>query len=248
MITEPELVGESGPERGADEVGGFDRKPASGRRRGSGLLWGAAGALLASAVWASAVFAYDIGGDRRPETHGYQLGERSCSALRLKALTASVGERIEPPELSSEPIGHPALDSVACSVSLSSSATTSTGWSSGLTVWMTAELHKETDPRAEFEARAGAKSLLGNEPERSEAVPGLGDRAYLLVIDEYDAELKVLEGGAVITLAISEDMNHKAFDEGEEPSSDPPDSPGVEQYHPDLISDMRDLMKQLKTA
>ncbi|MGA6172839.1 hypothetical protein ACPEIF_21650 [Streptomyces sp. NPDC012600] len=247
MITEPELVGESGPDRAADEMGGFDRKPTSGRRRGSGLLWGAAGALLASAVWASAVFVYGIGGDRKPETHGYQLGERSCSALRLKALIASVGERIEPPELSSEPIGHPALDSVACSVSLSSSATTSTGWSSGLTVWMTAELHKETDPRAEFEARAGAKSLLGNEPERSEAVPGLGDQAYLLVLDERDAELRVLEGGAVITLAISLDMNHAGSDDGE-PSSDPPEFPGAEEYHADLISDMRDLMKQLKTA
>ncbi|MFE2294477.1 hypothetical protein [Streptomyces sp. NPDC059452] len=245
MITEPELVGESGAERGADEVGGYDRKPASGRRRGHGLLWGAAGALVASAVWASAVFAYGIGGDRKPETHGYQLGERSCSALRLTALTASVGKREEPPSLSSGTIGHPALDSVTCSTSLGSSGGSSKEWSSQLHVWMVAELHKETDPRPEFEARGGVASLLGNEPERSELVPGLGDLAYLLVVDEYDAELRVLEGGAVITLSISLNWDYTGSGDGDAP---PPDAPGVEQYHPDLISDMRDLMKRLKKA
>ncbi|MFD5906586.1 hypothetical protein ACFWHG_34510 [Streptomyces microflavus] len=64
MISERELTGEFGPEHTAEAVGGFDRKPTPGRRRGHGLLWGAAGALAASAVWATAVFAYGIGGDR----------------------------------------------------------------------------------------------------------------------------------------------------------------------------------------
>ncbi len=61
MISEPELIGEFGPDHTAEAVGGFDRKPPTGRRRGYGPLWAATGALTASAVWAAAVFAYGIG-------------------------------------------------------------------------------------------------------------------------------------------------------------------------------------------
>ncbi|XMN08720.1 hypothetical protein ACK8N7_23130 [Streptomyces griseobrunneus] len=65
-ISEPELIGEFGPEHTAEAVGGFDRKPPSGRRSGHGLLWGVAGALAASAVWVTAVFAYGDGVTRKP--------------------------------------------------------------------------------------------------------------------------------------------------------------------------------------
>ncbi|GFN04272.1 hypothetical protein Smic_28280 [Streptomyces microflavus] len=149
MISELELTGEFGPEHTAEAVGGFDRKPASGRRGGHGLLWGSAGALAASAVWATAVFAYGIGGDRKPDTHGYQVGGRSCSVMQMTALTASVGKRAEAPSLLPGTIETPALDSVSCTMSLASPdapAENDHGWSYRLHVGMSVELHKETDP------------------------------------------------------------------------------------------------------
>lgn len=92
MITEPELVGEPGPGAPPDVVSGFDRGPsAAGRRRGRGPLWAAAGAVVASAVWAAAVFAYGIGGDRKPDPRGYRVESDSCAAVELKALARAVG-------------------------------------------------------------------------------------------------------------------------------------------------------------
>lgn len=250
MISEPELTGEFGPEHTGEAVGGFDRKPASGRRGGHGLLWGAAGALAASAVWATAVFAYGIGGDRKPDTHGYQVGGRSCSVMQMTTLTASVGKRAEAPSLAPGTIETPALDSVSCAMSLASPdapAGNDHGWSYRLHVGMSVELHKETDPLPEFDARKDS-SVWGDEAERSELVPGLGDRAYLLVVDEQTSELRVVEGGAVIKLSIAASMDYASADEGGEPPLGEPDPPAVEPYHADLITDMRDVMKKLKTG
>ncbi|MEU1172881.1 hypothetical protein [Streptomyces microflavus] len=183
MISEPELINELGPEHTAEAVGGFDRKPASGRRGGHGLLWGAAGALAASAVWATAVFAYGIGGDRKPDTHDYQVDGRSCSAMQLKAVTASVGKRENAPALGPGRIEHPALNRVRCFLGLISeegAETYAKGWIVYATVELTVELYKETDPRSQFEAREGPSALTDGEEKRPELVPNLGDRAYLL--------------------------------------------------------------------
>ncbi|GFN04271.1 hypothetical protein Smic_28270 [Streptomyces microflavus] len=79
-------------------------------------------------------------------------------------------------------------------------------------------------------------------------MPGLGDRAYLLVVDEQTSELRVVEGGAVIKLSIAASMDYASADEGGEPPRGEPDPPAVEPYHADLITDMRDVMKKLKTA
>ncbi|MFJ4827855.1 hypothetical protein ACIP5L_31780 [Streptomyces bacillaris] len=249
MISEPELIGEFGPDHTAEAVGGFDRKPASGRRRGHGLLWAATGALTASAVWAVAVFAYGIGPAPKPDTHGYHLDARSCSAMRMKALTASVGERADAPSLVPGSIEHPALDSIACSMTLTApkSSEDGHGWRYGLHVGLKAELHKETDPLPEFEARK-EETLWGDGADRTEPVPGLGDRAYLLVVDESSSELRVVEGGAVITLTLSTTMDYAGSDEGKDPPPVEPETPAAEPYHADLITDMRDVLKQLKTG
>lgn len=249
MISEPELIGEFGPEHRAEAVGDFDRKPASGRRRGHGLLWGAAGALVASAVWATAVFAYGDGVARKPDARGYQVDGRSCSAMRLKALTASMGEREDAPALGAGRIEHPALNQVRCFMGLISEEGAETydkGWSVSAYVQLTAELYKETDPRSEFEAREGPSALTDGEEKRPELVPSLGDRAYLLVEDGEGTRLSVLDGAAVITLTFSVSMN-PAGPEAEEEPDEWPDPPAPESFHADMISDMRDVMEKLKT-
>lgn len=60
MISEPELMGEFGPEHPPGGGGRLRPEAHVGRRRGHGLPWAAAGALTASAVWATAVFAYSV--------------------------------------------------------------------------------------------------------------------------------------------------------------------------------------------
>ncbi|MBT2427141.1 hypothetical protein AMK21_00350 [Streptomyces sp. CB00316] len=250
MISEPELMGEFGPEHTAEAVGGFDREPASGRRRGHGLLWGAAGALVASAVWASAVFAYGDGVARKPDARGYRVDGRSCSAMQLKALTASVGKREDAPALAPGRIEHPALNQVRCYMGLASeegAETYAKGWSVYASVGLTVELYKETDPRAEFEAREGPSALTDGEEKRPELVPDLGDRAYLLVEDGEGTRLSVLDGAVVLTLTVSASMNH-AEPESEEEPDEWPDGPAPESFHADMISDMRDVMEKLKTA
>ncbi|MEW2071654.1 hypothetical protein [Streptomyces sp. NPDC007346] len=247
MISEPELVGEFGPEHTAEAVGGFDRKPTTGRGRGHHVLWAAAGALTASAIWAVAVFAYGSDADPKPDTHGYRLDGHSCSALRMKALVASVGERADAPSLAPGSIEHPALDSITCAMTVTApkGSEDGYGWRPGFHVGMRAELHKETDPLPEFEARK-TETPWGEGAQHIEPVPGLGDRAYLLVLDEGSSELRVVEGGAVIRLTLSASMDYPGADEGKEPPQAEPEAPATEPYHADLISDMRDVMEQLK--
>ncbi|MFW3474800.1 hypothetical protein ACN24M_26535 [Streptomyces microflavus] len=224
MISEPELTGEFGPEHTAEAVGGFDRKPASGRRGGHGLLWGAAGALAASAVWATAVFAHGIGGDRKPDPRGYRVDGRSCSAMQLKALAASVGKRENAPALGPGRIEHPALNRVRCFLGLISeegAETYAKGWSVYSTMELTVELYKETDPRSQFEAREGPSALADGEEKRPELVPNLGDRAYLLAEDGEGTRLSVLDGAAVLTLTVSAFMTRAESERDEEPDELP---------------------------
>ncbi|MYR94241.1 MULTISPECIES: hypothetical protein [unclassified Streptomyces] len=247
MISEPELIGEFGPEHTPEAVGDFDRKPTSGRRRGHGLLWAAAGALTASAIWATAVFAYGDGIDRKADPHGYQLGGRSCSALQMKALTASVGKREGGPSLSPGRIEHPALDEIHCFMGASSpegTAEDDKGWSTFAQVELTVQVYKETDPRPVFEAGRGPSGVAEADAERPVLVPGLGDRAYLLTRGR-ESRLSVVEGAAVITLDLFVSTNHAAQG-GEE--SDGSSDYESDSYDADLISDMRDVMKALKTA
>lgn len=258
MISEPELVGEPGPGAPPDVVSGFDRGPVAGRRRSYGqrLLWGAAGALVASAVWAAAVFAYGIGGDRKPDPRGYRVESDSCAAIELKALAEVVGAtESEPATTELDGIEHPALHRIRCTVTFVPSDAAAqdgkdgkggAGWTTGYQASVTAELHKETDPRPEFEASSTLTEIDGMGVTRVERVPDLGDLAHLLVMDEDVMRLKVVEGGAVVTLTLTAWMNYDAHD-GEEELPDAPPDPELLAYRADLISDMRDVMKALKT-
>ncbi|MGW9304080.1 hypothetical protein ACWHA3_25120 [Streptomyces cyaneofuscatus] len=247
MISEPELIGDFGPEHTAETVGDVDRKPAPGRRRGHGLLWGAAGALIASAVWATAVFAYGDGVTRTPDARGYRVDGRSCSAMQLKALTASVGKREDAPALAPGRIEHPALHRVRCFIGLASeegAETYAQGWSVYAHVGLTVELYKETDPRSEFEAREGPSALEGEDEKGAELVPNLGDRAYLRTDFGEQSRLSVLDGAAVLTLTVSASTTYSGPDDGD----DEPEAPAPESFHADMISDMRDVMEKLKTT
>ncbi|NEB41723.1 hypothetical protein [Streptomyces sp. SID14515] len=245
MISEPEIVGEYEADAPAEVVSGFDRKPAAGRRRGQGLLWGLGGALVASVVWAAAVFAYGFG-DGKPDVRGYGLGEQPCAAMKLKALSGSVGKVEHEPTEQPGRVEHPAVDRVDCAVSLApfevSGKKRADRGSAQMSVTMRVELHKEADPGPEFEALSTKLDLFGNEVAKVEGIVGLGDSAYLVTLDDGSSQVSVRDGGAVITIGMSVSM---AYD-GEDPPEGEVEAPELTPYQGDLISDAHDVLDALK--
>ncbi|CAM5271258.1 hypothetical protein [Streptomyces badius] len=258
MISEPELVGEDGPGSSSDVVSGFDPEQGigeGGRRRWHGALWGVAGALTASAVWAAAVFGYGIGGDGKPDSRGYRVESDSCAAMQLKELARALGKPESETTTELDGIEHPALHRIRCTVDFPESVLgerggeDGSGWYMGYRASLTAELHKEADPRPVFEASSTVTDIDGTAVDRVERVPDLGDSAYLLITDDNSMRLNVVEGGAVMMLDLSVWMS---YNEGEgedtEEMPDAPEEPEMLAYRGHLISDMRDVMKALKTG
>lgn len=254
MISEPELVGEDGPGSSRDVVSGFDPEQgaAGGGRRRSGAVWAVAGALVASAVWASAVFGYGIGRDGKPDPRGYRVESDSCTAMRLPALTEVLGEQVSEPATELDGIEHPALHRIRCTVAFRTRDTpvgeNGTRGSVEFGVSLTAELHKETDPRPEFEASSTLTEIDGSVVERVERVPDLGDQAYLLTLEAGGLRLNVVEGGAVVRLALT---GWTFTEDDSDDENGPPDDtaePDVLAYRAELINDMREVMKALKAG
>ncbi|MEU6633241.1 hypothetical protein ABZ905_33855 [Streptomyces parvus] len=256
MISEPELVGEDGPGSSSDVVSGFDQEqgPTARGRRGYGALWGVAGALTASAVWAAAVFGYGIGEDGKPDSRGYRVESDSCAAMELKALSKAVGQPAAEPATALDGIEHPALHRIGCTVTFTAAVLRGpdgeedSGWATGYQASLTAELHKKTDPRPEFEASSTLTEVDGTGVDRVERVPDLGDLAYLLIMEDESMRVRAVEGGAVVTLTLSSWVSPPDIDGGEDGLPDVVDPPEMLAYRGDLISDTRAVMKALKTG
>ncbi|MFE7355674.1 hypothetical protein ACFU8Q_21400 [Streptomyces sp. NPDC057543] len=217
--------------------------------------WALGGAVVASAVWAAALLLFPFPwGDRRPDMHGYRLNEAPCPALPLKAIGTAIAPREStdeaesPGRADSAILNDPVLDQVRCFIALRSVAgreRSAKGWSVGYSVGVTVELHKRADPAAEFEAKRGVTDFGADPGVKVEAVSDLGDKAYLLTSDNGIAELRVLEGGAVLSLSLSSSLQYQD-NLGGAPMGDGPDLPDLSPYQSAMISDMRDLMDGLK--
>ncbi|WP_406015978.1 hypothetical protein OG520_36530 [Streptomyces sp. NBC_00984] len=247
MISEPEMVGEFGAVGAVEVVGDFDRKPTGGPRTRRPWLWALGGAVVASAVWAGAVYLHPFGA-RKPDMHGYRLEEDPCPTVRLRAIGAAIAPKDETPRLKPELLNDPALDRAECFISLRSpAAKKSLGnrWYTDYSVGITVALHKRSDPKAEFEAMRGVTDAGVDADVKVEKVPNLGDSAYALTQDDGTAELRVLEGGAVLSLSLASYTQYNS-DGGEVPSDEGPDISDLSPYQSAMISDMRDLMRSLK--
>ncbi|WP_329201724.1 hypothetical protein [Streptomyces sp. NBC_01435] len=247
VISEPELVGEFGEAGAGDVVGGLDPRPAREPRPRRPWLWALSGAVVASAVWAGAVYLYPSG-DRKPDLHGYRLAGDLCPSVRLKAVGAAIAPKDDTPGLDPELLNDPVLDRAECYLSLRSPAAKkpfSNRWSVDYSVGARVVLHKKTDPAAEFEATRGVTDSSIGTDVKVESVPNLGDSAYVLTQDDGAMELRVLEGGAVFSLSLSAYSQFNS-DNGEVPSGEGPDASDLSPYQSAMISDMRDLMARLK--
>ncbi|WP_103760114.1 hypothetical protein [Streptomyces sp. SM10] len=243
MISEPEMDGAAGAAAAHDVVG--DRVLGERRPR-SHWMWALGGMAVASALWAAAVLVYGADGGGRPDTHGYRLDADPCPSLRLSSIRTAVGPREPTAPNPSGLLRHPALDEIRCDIPLRERSAGAGSERAGYAVVVRVELHKETDPRAEFEARQRVTGR-GYEPGAElESVPDLGDLAYLLTSRAGNArqEIRVLEGGAVFSLELHA---FRVYEDAE--AAEGRRGAGLLDlvpYRAAMISDMRELMAALK--
>ncbi|MGA4837774.1 hypothetical protein [Streptomyces sp. G45] len=157
--------------------------PSAQKKPTPGWLWAVGGAVVASAVWAGALFATGtLGGDSsEADLAGYRFQRNLCDAVTIKAFL----ERYES-RSTGEPNTHYAsrqqgLDSGNCSWSLKEKSSTTTDYTS-VFVNGTAQWHEESDPTGEFAAQYKGYEDRSDDSYsyRTKPVDGIGDEAYLV--------------------------------------------------------------------
>ncbi|MGC5562353.1 hypothetical protein ACPYPG_05850 [Streptomyces sp. FR-108] len=143
---------------------------------GRAVLWAAVGAAVASALWAGGLLLLGpFDGD--PDLAGYRARANLCSSVDYDSLRTEYTEEDNAPTHNA--LKHKAIDQSYCSISLKTSSTSSYA-DAYLSVQM--DLHKETDPSAEF---TGLWSEYGQRYDDYDVakVSGFGDEAYLVTED-----------------------------------------------------------------
>lgn len=231
MISEPELVGEDGPipapphgPEPAVEPGPERERPA--RRP---WWWALGGALVASALWAGGLYAYQAMG---PDLGGYRTSEDLCGKAKLEALGTAFGERQDSEPDPEHHDVHEALDQTRCSVSFGTGEP-------AFAVDIAYQLHKKTDPGPEFEPAATADSW---EDWEWKPVTGVGESAFFAQDDAGYASLTVLDGQAVLSLTVSMQMEMGP----EEVVPSEPDHSAMDGVKDHMIKDMKALMAELR--
>ncbi|MGW3325183.1 hypothetical protein [Streptomyces virginiae] len=241
MIGEPELDGEWGPATPAPaEVveGEPGRIPLRSRAR---PWWGVAAAVVATSVlWAGGLYAF---GARTAEPEiRYRLTDDLCGQYKASTLEGLLGSL---PEAAPEAgVRHPALDWAACSRGSDRPASGGTFHTTA-----TVELHKKTDPAAEFALDTPHSRIYLYDGGAWESMPGLGEQALVTrpgTETESGLRLRVRDGGAVFTIDVS--IYEVRGEEGPDPLVDPLPDPGREALVAAAAEDARALMTALRTS
>lgn len=271
MISEPELEGEEGrqggqggtpsllaprtngtaPEPPGGSGSAADSGPGAETIAGDGIptvpphrirwLWALGGAVVASAVWAGGLYAYDRTG---PDLLGYRASSDLCLDADLPALSALLGNKRSPQPASDE---QHAIDRSFCGVTLMRGRPREvkddaipTSYSS---VTVNYTLHKKTDPGPEFDATLTPLALSLVVERKTKRIPDLGERAYLMTDSGgYTPQLTVLDGRAVFTIEV---MSESVTDG--QPGVDRPVKPvDPAVLEPAMVEDMKDLMAALR--
>jgi hypothetical protein len=237
-------LGGSGGLRGPNRLNRLNRL--SGRTH---WPWAVGGAVVASAIWA-ALLSSGLGPHQhdKPDLHGYRITNSPCQGGTFDAISKAV--KGEHGSASTADIVHgAAVDRAKCS--FVTTAQPRSGWTTAYIVSLAIELHKLTDPRAEFEdARALDAASLDIADNTSE-VPGIGDKAYALAFDDQSQDLKVLYGGAVLTLNLTANTYWTGSGPGPIPGdlvSDTvhaPRTPDLQTFTPALVTTARSVMAAL---
>ncbi|MFB7372989.1 hypothetical protein ACFC0D_24430 [Streptomyces sp. NPDC056222] len=234
MISEPELAG--GAEFPLAETVRNEPAPRRPRPRPP-WLWALGGAVVASAVWAGGLYAYERTQDGGPDLGGYRATSNLCEQSELKALSTALGKKATDANgLTTE---HPALDVARCNATLGNPET-------GFDAAVTYSLHRATDPEPEFEVQIEDSGY----EENVDRVDGLGEKAFLYVDrppkgPSTGAWIHVLDGQAevrieLMTIGVYE-TDPATGEAVEQPRS--ADLSGIGDF---LVEDARALMAALK--
>lgn len=252
MITEPEMEGaEDGPS--ADVLDWDERAPGSGGGGGRRpWLWAVGGVAAASLVWAAVLQGTGADHKKALDLHGYRLPDTLCTPYNLEPLT----DRLS---VAGYDFGDPSihrgstLDHGFCT--MTGHTVSDTDWAIFYTISVTVDLHRKTDPRAEFRdialaekpalapGSSGTFAYYPDSPEVTTSYPGLGDQAYFTTSAESQS-LHVRQGGAVISVGIvgAPGWIGKGVPTGD--FADPPSqaSAGIPALHPLLPKTILHLM------
>lgn len=217
----------------------YRRPPRRSRRH---LVWGAASAALTSAVWATAVLTVPglvtLPEGSAPDLKAYRVVDDLCTTAKLNRFSQLYPAQSGTPYHYST--RHAALDDMYCSKYLKKSS----GETEYSSLYMQAQLHRRTDPRAEFEAQ---QSGLRQRHYQITEVPELGEQAYLGYLDDRSSSdrswhyltqvLYVRDGALTYYLSWS-----GSYQEGKGVE---PDRETIRQA---LLMDSRDLLRALGQA
>ncbi|WP_328788954.1 hypothetical protein [Streptomyces sp. NBC_00273] len=234
MITEPELDGEWEPARPAEVV--QDTVAPGARAPDRPWPWVAAAVVATSALWAGGLYAF---GDRTAEPEiRYRVTDDLCGQFKAPTLEGLLGGLADPvPQAGGR---HRALDWASCSRSSDRPAP-----SGSIYVAAVVELHKMTDPKAEFAASSPDARWFVSGDGGWESVPGLGEEALVTRPGPGDGiRLRVRDGGAVFTIVVT------IFEgEGEsDPRTDPLPHPDRDALVAAAAEDARALMAALRKS
>lgn len=229
----------------ADVVAGGERSRGGGPFGRRAWLWGIGGALLASAAWAAGLqFHEKHEATGHPDLHGYALGESPCAGATLTRLTGAMGVTdSEPVSPSAVHLGE-ALDQIRCT--LFASAPLPSGGTARYEVSVSIDLHKETDPRVEFEDQQEVNPADLDPVEATTTVPALGDEAFLQTVSDQTRRLEVLHGGAVFALTLTGYNKLPVSDDTVSALHSDDAAPDVGRFQPAMVEAMRTVMKTQK--
>ncbi len=230
----------------ADVVAGGELPRADRQSVRRAWLWGITGALLASAAWGAGFSFYEKHDGGPPDLHGYALGESPCAGTTLAELTGAMGVTdSEPVSPSAVHLGE-ALDQIRCT--LFASAPLPRGGTARYEVSVSIDLHKQTDPRAEFEDQQELDPADLDPVEATTTVPGLGDEAFLLTVSDQTRRLEVLHGGAVFVLTLTGYNKLPVSDDTAAALHTDDAVPDVGRFQPAMVEAMRTVMKTQERA
>ncbi|MEV0318569.1 hypothetical protein ACIBKX_10210 [Streptomyces sp. NPDC050658] len=167
-----------------DSYGRPPAPPTAPRKPTPGWVWGIGGAVVASALWAGALFATGglgsgSGGDA--DLAGYAYAKNLCDATKLEAFQKEYELDTDSTATTHYGSRQKGLDQSYCSRKLKDPEADADSYASTY-VYSTAVWHKATDPEGEFasEWKAYEDQSQKTYGYTTKAVSGMGDEAYLV--------------------------------------------------------------------
>ncbi|RFU84806.1 hypothetical protein DY218_20660 [Streptomyces triticagri] len=227
--------------------GGPGAPPPGTRRSAPSWLWALGGVVVASAVWGGLLLTGTVGsgsGSGDADFAGNAFQKNLCSTVELKAIQKRYALKTSDDGETRFASRQPGLDRSHCGRPVEDRKPG--GGSTSTYIHTTAEWHKKTDPKGEFESRQRGYEDQSEDTYayETEEVGGIGDEAYLIA--ERRGDDKDTLGG--MTLAVREghftfEMRWSWFAGSSENRADPPSEEAVEKM---LRADVKSALAAMK--